>query len=136
LALSPLNSTEARAIRINKITKPSKTYALDLETGTMDGVIDGLDAIKQFIRKAIATPRYRFMIYDGQYGCELDSFIGQDMPLALLRSNIPRIIREALIYDDRIRDVHSFEIRLEEQSLYVSFAVSTELGTISQEVTI
>jgi len=58
------------------------------------------------------------------------------MPLALLRSNIPRIIREALIYDDRIRDVHSFEIRLEEQSLYVSFAVSTELGTISQEVTI
>lgn len=123
-------------MRVNKQTKPSKTYALDLDNGTIGGYVDGLDALKQFIRKTLATPRYRYMIYNSQYGCEMESLVGQDLPITQLQSSLPRMIKDALIYDDRIRDVTGFAYRRENDTLFVSFAVSTTLGTIQEEVTV
>ncbi|UQZ84023.1 hypothetical protein SK3146_03235 [Paenibacillus konkukensis] len=136
MALSPLSKPEERAVRIAKKSKPSKTYSLDFDNGTIGGLIDGTGAVRQFIRKALATPRYRYLIYDGQYGCEMESLIAQTVPAPLLQSEIPRIIKEALIYDDRIKDVNSFQIRRENDALFVSFAVSTTAGIIHEEVTL
>lgn len=110
---------------------PLKTYALDLS-----GTIDGRDAILQFVDKAVRTARYRFPIYDWDYGCEIDDLIGQDVSVALLESEIPRVIREALIYDDRIDDVGGFTIRREADNLYVSFFVTVNGENIPSEVTI
>ncbi|WP_010495090.1 DUF2634 domain-containing protein [Paenibacillus elgii] len=136
MALSPLQSVESRATKVTHVPAPSKTYALDFETGEISGLIDGPDAIRQFIRKAIATARFRFLIYDAQYGCELEDLIGQDVPMPLLQAEIPRVIREALIYDDRIADVGNFVIRREADALYVSFDVQTTEGLITEEVTV
>lgn len=136
MALSPLKSPSERAVEIIRTPRPSKTYALDFETGDVGSIIDGPDAIRQFIRKAIATARFRFLIYDAQYGCELEDLIGQDVPLPLLQAEIPRVIREALVYDDRIADVGNFVIRREADALYVSFDVQTTEGLITEEVTV
>lgn len=92
---------------------PTRTYALNLDTGEINGIIDEEDAIRQFIRKAILTARFRFLIYNDEYGCELEELIGQDVPFELLQSEIPRVITEALIYDDRIKDVSYFDIQRE-----------------------
>lgn len=116
--------------------QPLKTYALDIEAGTLGGYVDGTEAIRQFIYKAIRTARFRFPIYDDDYGSEVDALIGQDVSLSLLETEIPRVIEEAIIYDDRIDSVHDFELTREGDRLYVSFYVDIADDVISLEVTI
>lgn len=135
MALSPNGGT--RAIQITQPTaQPSKTYALDFDTGEIGGFIDGIDAIRQFVRKAIATTRYRRIIYDSQYGCELAGLIGGDITAQLLQAEITRIISEALIYDDRIKDVTDVTLTRSGDQLNITFTVSTIEGVITEEVTV
>lgn len=136
MALSPLKPATDRAAQIAPVIPPSKTYTLDFDTGNVGELIDGKEAVRQFIRKAIATARFRFLIYNNAYGCELDDLIGQDVPTALLEAEIPRVISEALIYDERIRDVNNFAVERTGDALYVSFDVLTTEGIIREEVTI
>ena len=50
--------------------QPSLTYKLDLATGRIVGKVDGLEAVNQFILKALLTPRFHCLGYDIKYGCE------------------------------------------------------------------
>ncbi|NGQ95508.1 DUF2634 domain-containing protein [Brevibacillus sp. SYP-B805] len=138
MALSPLKPPEERATIVTPQVQPSKTYALDFETGEVGGLIDGESAVRQFIRKAIMTARFRFPIYgvSHEYGCELEDLIGQDLPIELLNAEIPRVITEALMIDDRIQRVYNFDISREGDGLFVSFFVDTAEGTLREEVTV
>jgi Protein of unknown function (DUF2634) len=138
MALSPLRPPEERAVEVAPTPQPSRTYALDFETGEIGGIIDGEAAIRQAIRKAIMTARFRYLVYGYEhlYGCELEDLIGQDLPIELLNAEIPRLISEALLVDDRITDVYNFTITREGDGLYVSFFVDTADGTLREEVTL
>lgn len=138
MALSPLKPAEERAVEIAATPQPSRTYALNFDTGEVGGIVAGREAIRQFIRKSIMTARFRFPIYgsDHMYGCELDDLIGQDLQIELLNAEIPRVISEALLVDDRITDVYGFVISREGDGLYVSFSVDTTEGTLQEEVTV
>ena len=135
MALSPLTPEEERVIEVEaSAPAPSKTYRLG--DGTIGGLIDGEEALRQFIVKAVRTARFRFLIYDDDYGSELEDLIGADISPELLQTEIPRIIREALVYDDRISDVVDFVINRESNNLYVAFRVVTTDGTeLTEEVT-
>lgn len=120
-----------------------KELAFDFATGEFimeDGkpkVVEGIEALKIWIEKAIRTARYRFPIYTFQYGCELEDIVGLDIPRAVLESEVQRVIREALIYDDRIEDVRDFVIERGGDWLKVTFRVVTVLGdTFQQEVSV
>ncbi|CAM3640873.1 DUF2634 domain-containing protein [Mesobacillus zeae] len=90
------------------VVEPSKTWAIDFENGTIGKFIDGGESLRQFIRKAILTERSRFAIYSDDYGCELNELIGDDeITEELLDAEVPRIVSEALVYDDRIDDVQT-----------------------------
>jgi phage baseplate assembly protein W len=135
MALSPLRSREERFVEIKREPSPTKTYEFDFDTGEFSTrLIDEDKALRQFIQKAIRTARYRFLIYNGQYGCELESLLGQDISHELLKSEITRLITEALIYDDRIQAVNQFIINRESDKLFVSFTVHSGGETIEQEV--
>ncbi|WP_339273705.1 DUF2634 domain-containing protein [Paenibacillus sp. FSL W8-0426] len=135
MALSPLAVIpEDEAVTTEDFVQPIKTYALNVETGEMGGMIDGIDAIEQFIYKAIRTARYRFAIYDDDYGSEIDALIGQDVSPELLETEIPRAIEDALIYDDRILAVRDFTLTREADKLFVSFFVDIDNDTIPVEV--
>ncbi|MNH83622.1 hypothetical protein D3C87_451800 [compost metagenome] len=137
MALSPLRKQEERFILLKPQPRASRTYALDFDSGEITGrMIEGVEALRQFIRKAIITARYRYLIYNGQYGCELDSLLGQDISQELLKSEITRVITEALSYDDRIEGVSRFQVVRRADELYVTFMVQTREGLIEQEVTI
>jgi phage baseplate assembly protein W len=139
MALSPLQPIEDRVEIVEETTEiqPSRTYSLNFDTGEIGGIIDGYAAIEQFIRKAIATPRFHYPIYSDDYGCEIESLIGQDISQELLEQEVERFITEALIYDERIAAVSGFEITRDSEKLYVSFLVTTIDGLIvKQEVTI
>jgi Protein of unknown function (DUF2634). len=137
MALSPLQPTDERAEATPPTPEPSLTYRLDYENGTIGGFIDGDEALRQFVIKAIQTARFRYLIYDDQYGSELEDLIGADVTDAFLNEEVPRVIREALIYDDRIADVRDFAVRREGDGVFVEFTVvKTDGDTLTEEVTI
>ncbi|KTS84416.1 terminase [Paenibacillus jamilae] len=136
MALSPFATDEDRMAVVTEATQPSKTYAFDFDSGEFTGAfIDGKDAIRQFIRKTLVTARYRFLIYDRDYGSELETLLGADVTTELLESEIPRIIQDALLYDERIDDVYEFDITREPGSdaVVVAFSVTTADGQELQE---
>lgn len=137
MALSPLQSREERFVEVKPTPLASNTYFLDFETGQIiEKKIDGKEAIIQFIHKAIKTARYRYLIYNSQYGCEIESLLGQNISPQLLKSEITRVITEALLEDDRIHAVEQFHIVRESDKLFVTFTVITSEGAITQEVNI
>ena len=115
---------------------PTRTYRMDFETGRIIGKVDGIEAMNQFIKKALLTPRFKCLIYDGQYGSELDEFIKSDSSVDLIESEIPRLVKDALIYDPRILKVYNFTFEMvpkEKEKIKIRFEVDTIYGTTSYE---
>ena len=111
---------------------PTKTYRIDWVNKRIMGVIDGKDAVMQFIRKVLSTDKYSFEIYDWYYGHELVKLVGHSYNYAVTR--IPNIFREALMVDDRITDVRDFSFtKVSIDSLSVSCIVDTVYGKINYE---
>lgn len=70
--------------------EPSFTYKLDLDAGRIMGKVDGLEAVNQFIRKALITPRFHCLIYDNQYGSEIkDTITSENATEELIEAEIP-----------------------------------------------
>lgn len=112
----------------------SKTYAIDFDQGRAMGMIDGLEAVEQFIRKAIMTERFKFLIYDDQYGCEIQERMrDSECSQAYLEEEIPRLIEDALSEDERITEISNFEFEFEADAVYIRFEVSTILGDLMIE---
>lgn len=117
--------------------EPSKTWRIDFANGRIGGFIDGEESIRQYIRKAIATARNRYIIYDGDYGSELEDLIGQSLTTELMESEIPRLVYEAIAYDDRIEEVVIDAVERLGSDVHVLVTVTTVLGEqITEEVAI
>lgn len=112
---------------------PTRTYKLDFENKRIIGKVDELEAMKQFIKKALLTPRFKCLIYDGQYGSELDELIKSDVSMELAETEIPRLVKDALLYDPRILKVYDFSFELTKEKLYVKFQVDTIYGSTEYE---
>lgn len=114
-------------------TQPSKTYALDFDTGEIKGKVDKRKAIEQFIRKAITTLRFIYPIYTDDYACEVRNLAGKGFSDAFIKSEIKRMVTEAISYDSRISNVYNFNIRLNGDDVYVGFTTDTVEGTVILE---
>lgn len=110
-----------------------RTYSLDLETGEIGRQIDGMDAIKQFIHKAIQTIRFAYPIYSNDYGCEVQLMLGKAYSQGFIQVEMIRMITEALVYDERINRVYEFEIEWVNDEVKASFFVDSTLGLIRYE---
>ncbi len=110
---------------------PSLTYGIREEQQEVRGNIDGLEAVKQAIYKILMTERYRYLIYDFQYGVEFADLFGK--PVSFVIPTVEKRIREALLADDRILSVTDFTFRMEREDLVVGFRVETEFGEILAE---
>lgn len=115
-----------------EIEQTSRTYRIDFENGCIDGMIDGLEAVKQAITKSLSTERFKNLIYSDDYGCEIkDMMMNDDNTDSFTESEIPALIKEALADDDRILSVENFTIydsSEEKDGLMVSFDVTTIYG--------
>lgn len=108
---------------------PSLTYKLDLDKGRIAGKIDKLEAVNQAIRKAIITPRFKCLIYDNQYGSEIeDAVISNDATQEYIETAIEGFITDALKPDTRILSVSDFSVSFEGNSVYISFKADTIFG--------
>lgn len=115
---------------------PTKTYALDFGTGAMGGVIDGELALKQFIIKALLTPRDTYEVYTSLYGSEISAILAEQESADYVAIELERVITEAIEDDDRIISVESVEIETEDDRVYAVATVNSIYGEITQEVEI
>lgn len=115
---------------------PSLTYALDLDRGRIIGKVDGLEATRQAIRKALITPRWKCLVYNNQYGSELKNEItAKDASRELIETEIPRMVEDALLPDTRILSVSNFSYSFEGDECYITFTAQTIYGvTVIEEV--
>lgn len=91
--------------------KPSFTYRLDMENGRIVGKIDGIAAVNQAILKAILTPRFKCLIYDNQYGSEIEeTIIAKNATRNYMETAIEGFIKDALLSDTRILSIYDFKM--------------------------
>ncbi|WP_127531190.1 DUF2634 domain-containing protein [Paenibacillus kobensis] len=112
---------------------PSLTWKLDFDRGRVVGMIDGMEAVKQAVRKALQTDRFAYLIYDADYGNEMARLIGNNP--GLVRSELRRRIRETLMQDDRIRDIADFTVEISGDIATAVFSVVSVFGDFKGEVT-
>ncbi|OKO91415.1 putative phage related protein [Geobacillus proteiniphilus] len=136
MTLAPVNLDELNANNETVVIGPSKTYRIDFERGELGGIIDGDEAILQFIQKAIMTARSRFFIYNDEYGCEIEDIIGKNVSNELLEEEIPRLIKEAIEYDDRIESASNFIIERSGDQIQVTFTVTLTNGKMLEGVSV
>jgi hypothetical protein len=112
--------------------QPTYTHKLNMSGDRVIGYTDHLEAMKQAIYLILNIERYEYLIYSWNYGVELVDLIGQPIPFVL--PEIERRITEALLQDDRIEAVHSFEFeRIKKDKIHVTFQVDTIFGTVNAE---
>ncbi|CAI3408267.1 hypothetical protein CIRMBP1270_01717 [Enterococcus cecorum] len=108
----------------------SKTYRV--LNGRVVGWIDNKQALRQAIEKLLHTERYMYEIYTDEYGIELQALIGENFDL--VEAEIGRIIKEALLADDRIVSVENIKAtKLDSTSLLITFSVESIFGTLAFE---
>ncbi len=117
---------------------PSRTYRIDWDEGRIIGFVDGQEAMRQYIKKALITPRFRCLIYSNQYGSEIeDMLIQRDATREYIETKVRFLVTDALIYDPRIIRVYNIVIQFMDtyplqDSCVITFDVDTIYGQISQ----
>ncbi len=110
-----------------------KTYGIDFEKGRISGVVQGKEAVKQYIHKVIKTNKGAYDIYT-DYGSDLEELIGDSPTENLLISDVKREIKDTLIKNKDINKVYDFKFFFLEdnrESLMVKFKVDTVFGEIN-----
>lgn len=102
------------------------TYRLSKEK--IEGYVDDLEALKQAIHKILATEQYEYPIYSFNYGVAWKELIGEER--SYVRAEMKRMIQEALLQDDRIREVDGFKFLFSGDSCLCTFDVASIYGDI------
>ena len=84
------------------------TLTFKIENGRIRGKVDEKQAMIQAVDKILQTERLVYPIYSDQYGNDLNDLIGKDMGYAKVEAE--RMIKEALLADDRVVDVDIDEV--------------------------
>ena len=119
---------------VEEVVQPSKTYAIC--DNRIQGYVDGIAAVKQAVEKRLNTEMYEYPIYSFNYGQEIQKLIGKEQ--MYVRSELKRIVTEALLMDERIISVTDFAYDFSGDNCHCTFLVQSKHGKIpwSMEVTI
>ena len=106
------------------------TLTFKVENGRIRGKVDELPAMVQAVDKILRTERLVYPIYSDQYGNDLNDLIGKDIGYAKVEAD--RMLKEALLADDRVTDVQIDEIeQISRDTLQVKGTCFTVFGKIN-----
>lgn len=91
-------------------------------------IVEGNEAIKVWVYKALLTPRYQHSIYSWDYGSELLSLIGKAYTPELTKSEAKRYIKEALEINPYILEVDVVDISFRDSVLSADIKLLTIYG--------
>ena len=111
MSLFPFISNNIDKVKVNNSFPLYKEVAWDfekdipiLENGDFK-IVEGNNAIKVWVYKALLTPRYSYSIYSWDYGSELLDLIGKAYTSSLTKEEAKRYIKEALLINPYILEV-------------------------------
>lgn len=119
---------------------PYKEVAWDFEKGEpifKNGsplYVTGKDALKTWIWKALITPRGRYEIYSWNFGCDVESLIGQNFIAATKKAEATRYVREALEINPYIKGVSNVNVDFNGSTLLINVTVDTVYGEVEVNV--
>nr|WP_175579193.1 MULTISPECIES: DUF2634 domain-containing protein [Bacillus] len=133
VALSP--EEEIEEIEEDEEVETSTTYRIDFETGRLTGeTISGIEAIRQFIYMTLRTERYAHPIYSHDIGTEIQELLTDTEATDEYKEmEIPRLLEEALLVDERIDHIEELEVTKQNDSFHVKLAIVTDEGTLEIE---
>ena len=132
--MTPKQEVEVDMMTIEKKNIPSLTWKIHEEQGLVRGTVDEQEAMMQAVNKILQTERYRYDIYDWNYGVELEELYGKNVSFVI--PELKKRIEEALLADDRVTAVTDFSFQQEKGSVTASFLVHTIFGEMRAERTV
>lgn len=93
-------------------------------------VVEGKEALKVWIWRALRTPRFRYEIYTWAYGSEFESLLGQAYSDSVKTAEAPRYLRECLIINPYIKAVKDITVTFEAARLTVTGTAVTIYGEV------
>lgn len=118
---------------INYVDKPTNTFIA--ENNQIVGMDSGLKAMRQAVDVILNVERFRWQIYNSNFGSELEDLVGEEYDYIV--GEIPRRIEEAFSVDNRILSAENFQFSTAGTgSMTVTFDVITVYGAFSEEVTL
>jgi len=123
--------TNGNLEEIKIINHPTLTYRLQSNKNRITKKIDSLEAMEQFVYKVLHTNRYKYEIYNWNYGVELEGLFGK--PNTYAKAELPRRVKEALITDERVLDVYDFRFTKtnSKTEIHMNFTVKTIYGNVN-----
>lgn len=116
-----------------------KEFEYDFETDSIIvrnghiNIVEGLDAIKIWIYKALRTQRLRYDAYTINFGQDFEELVGSDLSSDAVTSEAKRMTEEALLVNKHILSINNFSIGLNSSNniMELNFNAITDLGNIS-----
>ena len=113
-------------------TQPGRTWYINKEAQRIQGECDGYTAVKQAVEVILNVQRFRWQIFTPYSGMDWRDLIGNDP--GYVAAEVQRRIREALLMDDRVRDIRDYTYTIRDDTLTASLVVVTIYGDIPQTV--
>ena len=88
-------------------------------------IVEMNDAISVWIYHAIKTYRYAFSIYSWDFGCEIDTLLGQNYTPAHTKAEVTRYISDALMINPYILSIDKIIVDFDGDTLQVDVRVIT-----------
>lgn len=111
-----------------------REYAYDYENNRLllrDGqtyLVEGNEALRIWIVKALDTERFRYTAYDADFGNEIDTLPGTAMNDDITKSELKRFIIEALMVNPYIMELSNFKFTRIFSGVIVEFDCETVYG--------
>lgn len=108
--------------------------AMDYEAGTprwesgQPVIVTGLEAVKSWAWRAVATARYRYPAFSWSYGCELQSLVGQPYQADTKRSEAARYVQDALLASPYITACSVTQVTFDGSALHMRVEFDTIYG--------
>lgn len=117
-----------------------KEYAWDFQKNDFllkDGkpyIVEGIEALKIWILKALKTERYNHLAYSWGYGSELSTVIGSKFKNSEIKSDLKSIVEDVLLMHPQIKSVNRISANQTGRSLSIQIEISTEYGEVDVNV--
>ena len=97
-------------------------------------IVTGKEAVLVWAWKALHTSRYRHEIYTWDYGCEVESLIGQPFTDELKRAEAARYVKDCLLINPYITGLENISVISENDLLEISCTIQTIYGEVDVNV--
>lgn len=134
---SVIASFSKEELEINTIPKEYDWDFANNDFKLKDGkfqIIEGTEALKIWIWKALKTSRIKYPIYSDAYGQEFEKIVGKGLSKSLAESEAKRLTLECLKENEHILSIKNFKVDKSKDLLNITFTAITDCGEVIIDV--